>query len=148
MTVMAIGPVHVLLRRALELVTATSQRNRPGDQRGQAIAEFAIVVMIMIGMAMVVIDLGRAFDGQVSVTQAARDGARAGMAPTVTTNAARTTAAQSAALAVRPGASVTVSSCSVSETFTVTVTYALPAVTPFMSTFTLSESMVSRCRNS
>jgi Flp pilus assembly protein TadG len=120
-----------------------------GDRRregGQALVEFALVVGLMFALAMGVFDLGRAFDSQVSVTQAARDGARAGMAPSITSDSARSTAAQNAALAVLPGASVSVSACS-SDSFTVTVTISLAPITPLFGTFTLSETMTSRCRN-
>jgi Flp pilus assembly protein TadG len=122
---------------------ARVDRRREG---GQALVEFALVVALMFALAMGVFDLGRAFDAQVSVTQAARDGARAGMAPSIVDNSARSTAAQNAALAVLPGASVSVSGCS-SDSFTVMVTFSRPAITPLFGTFTLSESMTSRCRN-
>jgi Flp pilus assembly protein TadG len=121
-----------------------------GDRRregGQALAEFGLVVAMILFLAMGVFDLGRAFDAQVSVTQAARDGARAGMAPRIVTDGERQTVAAAAANSVRPGASVTVSGC-FAETFTVTVSFTLNAITPMMGNFTISESMTSRCRNS
>jgi hypothetical protein len=99
-----------------------------------------------MALAMGVFDLGRAFDAFVGVTQAARDGARAGMAPRIETDSERRGLAEIAAYSVRPGASVTVSACS-SEQFTVTVTETLSAITPLFGTFTITESMVSRCRN-
>jgi Flp pilus assembly protein TadG len=52
-------------------------RDRLRDERGQAIVETAIVIVLLVTLAMGVVEFGRAFLVANMITQAARTGARA-----------------------------------------------------------------------
>lgn len=50
-----------------------------GKQEGQALVEFALVLVILLILIMGIIDFGMAFHGLVTVNTAAREGARQGV---------------------------------------------------------------------
>jgi hypothetical protein len=60
-----------------------SLSHRPGDgrrsERGAALAELTLVLPIMLLLLLVVFDFGQGFLAYISVTEAARDGARVSM---------------------------------------------------------------------
>jgi Flp pilus assembly protein TadG len=72
--------------------TATSAV-RPRSRRrsrGQALVEFALIVPIFMVIAFGTIDFGLAFDASIGISNAAREGARAGVTtPTLTAVSAR-----------------------------------------------------------
>src|SRR5262245_53544467 len=45
-------------------------------ERGQALVEFAIIVTLMIALISGIVDFGRAFNGWIALSSAAREGAR------------------------------------------------------------------------
>ena len=118
------------------MIAKSSAGLRSAD-RGAAAVEFALILPILIVLIFGVIDFGRAFNAQVSLTQAAREGARlaalcAGTA-TCSTVASRTTAAAPNLT----GMTVAVTrSCAVSDTQTtdavVTVSWTLRFSTPMV----------------
>ena len=58
--------------------------------RGQALVEFAIILPVFLMIAFGTIDFGSAFDASITVSNAAREGARAGvLAPTAAAVTAR-----------------------------------------------------------
>jgi len=52
-------------------------KKRKRDDRGAVMVEFAIVLPILIMLVMGIIEFGRAYNAQVSIQAAAREGARA-----------------------------------------------------------------------
>lgn len=56
-------------------------RKKPGfrNEKGQSLVEFAIVVPVLLLLVMGIIEFGWLFNGQITLTSAAREGARAGM---------------------------------------------------------------------
>jgi Flp pilus assembly protein TadG len=58
-------------------MTAKTKRNRIRDERGQAMTEFAIVLPILIVLLFGIVQFGILFNNYVTLTDAARAGARA-----------------------------------------------------------------------
>ena len=54
------------------------QTGRGRGERGQSLVEFAMVVPLLLLLVFAIIDFGRAFDSWITVTSAAREGARVG----------------------------------------------------------------------
>jgi Flp pilus assembly protein TadG len=63
------------------------QRNRPQDERGAEMVEFAFVVVLLIALLYGIISYGLILSAQSTVTQAAADGARAGIVAASTAQA-------------------------------------------------------------
>ena len=55
------------------------RRNRQGDERGAEMVEFAFVVVLLIMLLYGIISYGLILAAQSTITQAAADGARAGI---------------------------------------------------------------------
>jgi Flp pilus assembly protein TadG len=105
--------------------------------RGAAAVEMAIVIPVLLMILFGIIDFGRMYNAQVTLTDAAREGARAaaagdsadnrvqavttGMNPKVTTDAVSYT----------DSANRTVTACGADVTAKVTVRYTFSYVTPF-----------------
>jgi Flp pilus assembly protein TadG len=70
------------------------------NTRGSEIAESAVILPLLFMMVMGIFWFGQAFRIYGTITHAAREGARAAVAPTCTTCAAATTPAQNAVTAV------------------------------------------------
>ena len=58
---------------------------RRGHRRGQALVEFAIVLPVFLMIAFGTIDFGLAFNASITISNAAREGARAGVTNPTTT---------------------------------------------------------------
>jgi Flp pilus assembly protein TadG len=105
---------------------------RPSE-RGAVAVEFALLLPLLMVLVFGVIDFGRLFNAQVSVTQAAREGARlAALGYTNSAVISRTTAAAPAL----SGLTVTVTPCAAGATQTtdavVVVRYTLTFSTPMV----------------
>ena len=85
-----------LLRRSRGRTPAVASRvRRSWRERGQSLVEFAIVLPVFLVIAFGIFDFGMAFDESLTISNAAREGARYGVTDTSTTNIAsrvRTTA--------------------------------------------------------
>ena len=57
-------------------MTGRGSRRWPRDDRGAVAVEFALVLPVLIVLVFGVVDFGRVFFAQISVTQAAREGSR------------------------------------------------------------------------
>lgn len=79
----------------------------PGD-RGSVAVEFALLLPVLLLIVFGVIDFGRALNAEITLTQAAREGAR--LASLGYTSSAVTTRVQSAATGLS-GVTVTVTTC-------------------------------------
>ena len=61
---------------ARKLSAASSRRHEGQVDRGAAAVEMALVMPLLILMVMGIIDFGRIFNGEIQLSQAAREGAR------------------------------------------------------------------------
>ncbi|MET0887750.1 MAG: TadE family protein [Mycetocola sp.] len=125
------------------------KRLRSRDDRGAAAVEFALILPVLLILVLGIVEFGRAYNVQISLSQAAREGARE-MAIHNDVGAARATAI-SAAPSVNPAITagqiaVSPASCTTGGTVTVTITYPLELMTGFFDdTFTLTSIGVMRC---
>ncbi len=113
-------------------------------RRGQAMVEMAILLPVLVLMAVVTVDLGRAFYYQEAIANAAREGARQGATDATPTTAEMTAAAEDEAGALFGGATgslvvisnVEIATASVSGKYiSVTAKYKFTALTPLAKTF-------------
>ena len=114
--------------------------------RGAAAVEMALVLPILVLVVLGIIDFGRVFSAQQTLTFASREGVRA-MALENSATTARTAAKSAASpLGTIPDSSITVSpsSCSTGTYATVTVDYTVPS-TGFFGTFTVQGKGVMLC---
>ena len=58
-------------------MTRQSRRGRASSERGAAAVEFALLLPLLLLLVFGIIDFGRAINAQITITQAAREGARA-----------------------------------------------------------------------
>lgn len=132
----------IRIRPAAPAVSARSER-------GTAAVEFALIVPVLILLVLGLVEYGRVYSVQISLSNAAREGART-MAIQNDAGKART-AARAAAPAVTPAltsanVSVIPAVCSAGSTVTVTVTYTVHLVTGFFGpTLPLTGTGVMLC---
>jgi Flp pilus assembly protein TadG len=102
--------------------------DRRTDDRGTAVVEMALVLPLLLMVIFAIVDFGRMYNAQITLTEAARDGARAAV---LGTNA--TTRTQSAAQGLS-GVTVTVTGCpaapAATDDATVVAHYSFEFVTP------------------
>lgn len=113
-------------------------------ERGAAMVEFALVVPLLLLIVMGIVDVGRAYLVQTSVSNAAREGVR------VMALSDDSAAAQSAAISAAPGltpgltaSQVTFSaaSCTPGTQVTATVSYPTAYITPLPSLLGVGSSL-------
>jgi Flp pilus assembly protein TadG len=128
----------------------------PRRESGAAVVEFALVLPMLLVLVFGIIDFGRAYNAKISLTQAAREGARV---RALGGDAAATTTRVQLAAGFLPAASVSVAAgtpCpanpSATDVATVTATYSFTYVTPIGSLIglaagpiTLTGTGVMRC---
>ena len=121
-------------------------RNR--SERGAVAVEFAILAPILVMLLMGIMEFGRAYNAQVSLTNAAREGVRV---MTISNNqASARTAAKNAAVSLIPGltdSNITFSStsCTTNAQMTVTITYSLSTLTGIAGPFSMNGKGVMVC---
>ena len=130
---------------------------RRRGQRGAAAVEFALVVPVLLILVMGIIEFGRAYYVQTTISSAAREGVRTmalqnsvAAAQTATKNAATGVTLTDAQIAVgfSPATATTcaVSGIAAPPSAVVTVTYPLTYITKFFGTsITLTAKGVMRC---
>jgi Flp pilus assembly protein TadG len=110
---------------------ANGRRARDRD-RGAAAVEFALLLPMLLLLVFGIIDFGRALNAQITLTQAAREGAR--LAALGTPAATVITRTQTAATGLGAAVTVTVTSCPTGATQTtsavVKASYTFQFVTP------------------
>ncbi|WLQ06861.1 TadE/TadG family type IV pilus assembly protein [Arthrobacter oryzae] len=121
----------------------------PGhSERGAVAVEFAIVLPVLLALVLGIMEFGRAFNAQISLTNAAREGVRV-MAISNDPAAART-ATKNAAVSLNPALadsniSFSQPSCIPTQQITVTITYTLSTITGFAGPFALTGKGVMLC---
>jgi Flp pilus assembly protein TadG len=125
-----------------------SFRNLAND-RGAAAVEFALVLPVLVLLVLGLVEFSRVYNIQISISNAAREGART-MA-IENDPAIAQSAAIAAAPSVNPGVtssqvSVSPADCSPGATVTVTITYPVSLMTGFFGTdIPLTGEGVMRC---
>lgn len=122
------------------------------SERGAAAVEFALLAPILIMLLLGIMEFGRAYNAQISLTSSAREGVRV-MAVSNDPALART-AAKNAAVSLNPAlvdsdiafsASNGTSSCTASYQMTVTITYSLSTLTGIAGPFPMTGKGVMQC---
>jgi len=131
------------------LGTHQDAARRAWRDRGSAAVEFALVMPVLLVLVLGIVEFGRAYNVQTTVSAAAREGARV-MALQSSPSDARAAAVAAAAPAVTLSAgqiSVSPSTCvGAAGTATVIVTYPMTFITNFFgASITLTGKGVMRC---
>ena len=118
------------------------------SEHGAAAVEFAILLPLLLMLVLGTIEFGRAYNAQITLTNAAREGVRVMAINNNPTAAA--TAVQNAAASVSstlPSSAVTVSptTCSTGTQVTVTVKYTLSTITGIAGPFAMTGKGVMLC---
>lgn len=118
------------------------------SERGAAAVEFALLAPVLIMILLGIMEFGRAYNAQISLTNAAREGVRV-MAVTNDQASART-AAKNAAVALSPALvdsniSFSSPSCTTNAQMTVTITYTLSTMTRIAGPFPMTGKGVMLC---
>lgn len=121
---------------------------RERSERGAVAVEFAILLPLLVMIVLGIMEFGRAYNAQISLTNAAREGVRV-MAVSNNQASART-AAKNAAVSLSPGladANITFStaSCTTNAQMTVTVSYSLSTLTGVAGPFAMTGKGVMLC---
>jgi Flp pilus assembly protein TadG len=136
-----------------QLPQSSRRRHKSHLDRGAAAVEMALVMPLLVSLLLGIIDMGRLFNAEIQLSQAAREGARiASLGPPSTQSDAE---GRAKAAAPAPGfggdgsISATASMCPTNppagSNGTVTVTYPFTFYLPFLSGKTLSQTAVMRC---
>jgi Flp pilus assembly protein TadG len=124
---------------------------RPRGDRGAAAVEFALVLPVLLILVLGIIEFGRAYNVQTTLSAAAREGVRvmALQSSPAQARAATKTAALPAVVLGDGEIAVSPGSCTGTDpaaTATVTVTYPMTFITNFFGTsITLTGTGVMRC---
>lgn len=118
-------------------------------ERGSAAVEFAIILPVLLSLALGIVEFGYVFNQQISLTQAAREGARAYSLNYANTSFVLNNSVQAAAPALGPVTSTATSTCSkVGDIAIVTVSRSYSSLTGwfnFLNTTTLQGKGAMRC---
>lgn len=110
--------------------------NKLRSERGSVAVEFALVLPLLVAVLLGIVEFGRAYNAQITVTAAAREGARE--MSIQGTAASAQTAVQAASPALSPQLTkaqikVTPTTCTPGTKVTVTVNYRLDFLTGFLA---------------
>lgn len=121
------------------------KRRNPHD-RGAALVEFAIITPLLLLLVFGIIEFGRAYNAQNTLTHAAREGARK-YAITQDTTEGETAAKNAATSLDSSQITVTLSSCVPGDPATVTLEYPFELRIAFfpVTNFTMQSEGVMRC---
>jgi Flp pilus assembly protein TadG len=118
------------------------------NERGAAAVEFAILLPLLLLLVLGTIEFGRAYNAQITLTNAARDGVR--VMAIANDPAGAKTAAKNAAASVStaiPTSAVTLSTttCSTGAQVTLTINYSLSTITGIAGPFPMTGKGVMLC---
>lgn len=125
----------------------SARRRRVGTDRGAVAVEFAIVLPILLLLILGIVEFGRAYYVQTTLSGAAREGVRAMALHNNASEAITTVQSSALGLGVTSGQiAISPSSCTLGSTVTVTVTYPMAYLTGFFGdTLTLTGKGTMRC---
>src|SRR5581483_2033918 len=114
-----------------------SKPNRVG-RRGQALTELALITPVILLLLSAILDVGRIFYFDVALRDAVRQGARVATSTSVSDATIQAAVQNAAPLLNVPSGNITVSpsprtSANSGQAVTVTATYAVSIMTPFVS---------------
>ena len=120
--------------------------NKSNSERGAAMVEFAIIAPLLLLLVFGIIEFGRAYNAQNSLTHAAREGARE-YAITQDPVAGEATAKAAATSLNSSLITATLSACDPGQPATVTLEYPFRLQIAFfpVNTFTMQSQGVMRC---
>jgi Flp pilus assembly protein TadG len=116
------------------------------DDDGAALVEFALVLSLLVMLVFGIIEFGRAYNAQVTLTQATREGVRV-LAITGDQSAAAAATKNAATSLTSDAVTVSTGTCVPGYPTTVKASYPLTYDIPFFGskTLTLTGSAVMRC---
>lgn len=118
------------------------------SERGAAAVEFAILLPLLVMLVLGTIEFGRAYNAQITLTNAARDGVRV-MAitndPTSAKAAAKTAAASVSTTIAISDVTLSTNACSAGAQVTLTITYNLSTITGIAGPFPMTGKGVMLC---
>lgn len=118
------------------------------SERGAAAVEFALLAPVLIMILLAIMEFGRAYNVQVTLTSAAREGVRT-MAINNSQPAARTAARNTAAHLNPPlvdgNIAFSATNCSVGSQMTVTISYNLSTMTGIAGPFAMTGKGTMLC---
>ena len=118
------------------------------SERGAAAVEFALLLPLLLMLVLGTIEFGRAYNAQITLTNAARDGVR--VMAIANDPAGAKTAAKNAAASVSttiPATDITLSTnaCSTGAQVTLTINYKLSTITGIAGPFSMTGKGVMLC---
>lgn len=118
------------------------------SERGAAAVEFAILLPLLLMLVLGTIEFGRAYNAQITLTNAARDGVRV-MAinndPTAAKTAAKNAAASVSSTIPTSDITLSTSTCSTGNQVTLTIKYTLSTITGIAGPFPMTGKGVMLC---
>jgi Flp pilus assembly protein TadG len=119
-----------------------------GSERGAAAVEFAILLPLLLMLVLGTIEFGRAYNAQITLTNAARDGVRV-MAiandPTGAKTATKTAAASVSTTISDADITLSTDACSTGNQVTLTVSHNLSTITGIAGPFPMTGKGVMLC---
>lgn len=124
------------------------------SERGAVAVEFAILLPVLLLILMGIVEFGRAYNAQISITHAAREGVR--VMAIQNNQASAKTAAKNAAVSLNPAlqdSDITITTtnaanttlCAASSRATFTISYSLSSLTGIAGPLTLKGKGVMQC---
>jgi Flp pilus assembly protein TadG len=118
------------------------------SERGAAAVEFAILLPLLLMLVLGTIEFGRAYNAQITLTNAARDGVRVmaiGNDPTGAKTAAKNAAASVSTAIPTSDITLSTTACSTGDQVTLTIKYNLSTITGIAGPFPMTGKGVMLC---
>jgi Flp pilus assembly protein TadG len=118
------------------------------SERGAAAVEFAILLPLLLLLVLGTIEFGRAYNAQITLTNAAREGVRVmaiGNDPTGAKTAAKTAAASVSTSITTSDITLSTNACSTGAQVTLTIKYSLSTITGIAGPFLMTGKGVMLC---
>lgn len=118
------------------------------SERGAAAVEFAILLPLLLMLVLGTIEFGRAYNAQITLTNAAREGVRVmaiGNDPAGARTAARNAAATVSTTIPTTDVTLSTTVCSTGAQVTLTITYNLATITGIAGPFSITGKGVMLC---
>ena len=120
----------------------------PNNERGAVAVEFAILLPLLLMLVLGTIEFGRAYNVQITLTNAARDGVRVMAITNVAADAkaaAKNAAASVSTSIATSDVTLSTTTCSTGSQVTLTITYSLSTITGIAGPFAMTGKGVMLC---